>query len=215
MASFVETDVDTAVVDTASPAFQEAAFPPMPVCRLSVDTYEEMIRAGIITREWRIELLDGWMVPKMTQNQPHIIATELVRNVVQENLPPGWCILSEKPFRLRRSMPEPDAMVVRGPLRQYRDRRIRAEDVGLIVEVADASLWRDKELKKTLYAQASIPVYWLVNLIDNRIEVYSEPAGSDEKADYRQRRDYTSADEIPLVLDGRQIAAIPARDLLP
>ena len=75
-------------------------------------------------------------------------------------------------------MPEPDVMVVRGDLRQYRERLPRAEDVGLIVEVADATLYRDQEFKTTIYAQAGIPVYWLVNLIDNRIEVYSEPAGS-------------------------------------
>ncbi len=54
-----------------------------------------------------------------------------------------------------------------------------------------------------------------MNLVDQRIEVYTEPAGSDEKADYQQRRDYSPADELPLVLDGRQIAAIPVRDLLP
>ena len=42
-----------------------------------------MIRAGIIIEDARIELLDGWMVPKMTQNPPHVVASELVRDVVR------------------------------------------------------------------------------------------------------------------------------------
>ncbi len=206
------------VADTSETCFQQAAFPPLPVCRLSVEKYEEMIRTGVITEDDPIELLDGWMVPKMTKNPPHVLVSGLVRQAIEGLLQKGcegWCVYSQDPLRLSTSMPEPDVMVVRGDLRRYGDRLPRGEDVGLIVEVADASLWRDKEFKQTIYAQAGIPVYWLVNLVDQRIEVYTEPAGSDEKADYQQRRDYSPADELPLVLDGRQIAAIPVRDLLP
>ena len=187
----------------------------MPVCRLGVDQYEEMIRAGIVTKDSRIELLDGWLVPKMTKNPPHVLASELMRDALARNVPAGWCVYSEKPVRLKSSMPEPDAMVVRGQWREYRDRRVQAADVGLIVEVADASLDHDRIFKNHLYAQAGIPVYWLVNLIDQRIEAYSDPTGSDEKADYRQCRSYSAAEEILLVLDGRHVTGISVRELLP
>jgi Uma2 family endonuclease len=203
------------VADHSGTAFQKAAFPPEPVCQLGVDMYEEMIQAGIITKDARIELLDGWMVPKMTKNPPHILAAELVRDILYESMPAGWCVFSEQPIRVGTSMPEPDAAVVRGQRRQYGDRRIRAENVGLIVEVADASLARDKSLKKSIYAQAGIPVYWLVNLVEHRVEVYTDPTGSDENADYRQRHDYLPNDEIPLTLDGQTITAIPAQNILP
>jgi Uma2 family endonuclease len=113
------------------------------------------------------------------------------------------------------SMPEPDAMVVRGQRREYRNRRIRAEDVGLVIEVSDASLERDIVFKKAIYAQAGIPVYWLVNLIDGRIEECTGPTSSAENADYLNRRDYLPADEIPFTLDGNRVAGIPVRDLLP
>ncbi|MEN6451059.1 MAG: Uma2 family endonuclease [Thermoguttaceae bacterium] len=204
-----------ALVETSGIAFQQTAFPPMPVCRLSVEMYEEMIRSGIIMEDDAIELLDGWMVPKMTQNPPHILAAEMVRDALHDNVPAGWSVYSGKPIRVGISVPEPDAMVVRGQRQQFRDRRIQAQDVRLIVEVADTSLWRDKEFKKTIYAQAGIPVYWLVNLIDNRIEVYSGATGTDEKADYQQRHDYGPGDQIPLTLDGQQIATLSARDMLP
>ena len=67
--------------------FQPAAFPPLPVCRLGVDQYEEMIRAGIVTKDSRIELLDGWLVPKMTKNPPHVLACELARNAHSRKCP--------------------------------------------------------------------------------------------------------------------------------
>lgn len=187
----------------------------MPVCRLGVDQYEQMIRSGIITEDDPIELLDGWLVPKMTKNSPHVLASELVRDALQGTVREGWCVYSQQPVRLSASMPEPDVMVVRGERRQYRDRLPRAEDVGLVVEVADASLSRDQVFKKAIYAQAGIPVYWLVNLLDGRVEEYTALTSSAENADYGQRRDYSLADAIPLLLDGRHIAAIPVRDLLP
>jgi hypothetical protein len=70
------------VAGTSERLSQRAAIPPMPVCRLGVDVYEEMIRAGIITKDARIELLDGWLVPKMTQDPPHVVAAELARDAL-------------------------------------------------------------------------------------------------------------------------------------
>ena len=58
-------------------------------------------------------------------------------------------------------------------------------------------------------------MYWIVNLIDRRIDVYSEPAGADGAADYRARTDIAETDDVPLVIDGLEVAKIAARDLLP
>ena len=202
-------------VSISADNFQRAAIPPMPICRLGVGMYEEMIRTGIIMEDDPVELLDGWLVPKMTNNAPHVFVSGLVRKAIERILPEQWCIFSQDPIRLAASMPEPDVMVVRGDLQRYRQRLPRAEDAGLIVEVAEASLERDQTFKKAIYAQAGIPVYWLVNLIDGRIEEYTDPTGSAENADYRQRQDYAVGDEIPLTLDGCRVAGIAVRELLP
>ena len=87
--------------------------------------------------------------------------------------------------------------------------------MALVIEVSDASLSCDEVLKKSIYAQAGIPCYWVVNLIDRRIEEYTDPVASGENPDYRQRRDYSADAEIALLLDGRRLASIPVRDLLP
>ena len=86
---------------------------------------------------------------------------------------------SQEPITLPASGPEPDVAVIRGDSRDYFDRHPGAAEVGLIVEVAEASLDRDRVLKKQIYAAAAIPVYWLLDLNNRRLEAYSDPEGGD------------------------------------
>ena len=82
-----------------------------------------------------------------------------------------------------------------------------------MIEVSDATLRRDRTLKLTIYARARIPVYWIVNLVDNRLEVYSDPFGDGDAATYRQHTEYQPTDEVPLIIDGQEVARLPLRDL--
>lgn len=69
----------------------------------------------------------------------------------------------------------------------------------------------NRTVKGTTYAREGIAVYWIVNIPESKVEVCSDPSPSG----YRQRRDYGADDAVPLVLDGREVAAIPVRELLP
>ena len=69
--------------------------------------------------------------------------------------------------------------------------------------------------KKDLYAENAIPVYWLINLEENQIEVYTEPTGMAEVPTYRGHQAYAAADNIPLIIDGQQLGLIPVAGLLP
>ncbi len=80
-----------------------------------------------------------------------------------------------------------------------------------MVEVADSTLRDDQTLMKRIYARAGIPFYWIVNLPDRRLEVYSDPAD----ADYRQRQDFGPEAEVPLMIEGREVGRISVRDVLP
>ena len=117
---------------------------------------------------------------------------------------------AKRPITLGDSEPEPDVMMVRGDTRQYRDRHPGAEDVALVVEVADSTIERDRGIKKEMYARAGIPVYWIINLVERLIEVYEEPVGSD----YTSRRDYP-ADSVPVIVEGREVGRILVSALLP
>lgn len=105
-------------------------------------------------------------------------------------------------------------MIVRGETRQYRDRHPGPEDVALIVEVADSTLERDRGVKRKVYARAGIPVYWIINLLESVLEVYEEPSGPTEDADYRRRRDYGLSDSVPVMIGGREVGRVAVRDLL-
>jgi Uma2 family endonuclease len=201
--------------DTVGLTMADAAVLPVPVGRLSVEKYHEMIRQGILTENDRMELLDGILVRKMTINPPHRLATQLIREVLAGVLPEGWHIQTQSPTTLVTSEPEPDGMVVRGTLRDYGNRHPSPSDLALIIEVADATLQFDRTFKKALYAQAGIAVYWIVNLIDRQIEVYSEPTGAAERPTYATHRDHGPLDEIPVVIEGREVGRISAADLLP
>ena len=73
------------------------------------------------------------------------------------------------------SEPEPDLAVVTGRPSDYRERH--PDTALLVVEMADTSLLRDQAIKQKIYAQAGIAEYWIVNLIDQKLEVYREPQG--------------------------------------
>jgi Uma2 family endonuclease len=193
----------------------QSAIPTVPIWRFSVAQYHEMARVGILSEDAPVELLNGWVVPKMTKNPPHSGTTRLVRAALERVIPPGWFVDTQEPITLATSEPEPDVAVIRGDRRRYLDRHPSPAEVALVVEVADASLDRDEIVKKPLYAEASIPVYWIVNLVEHRVEVHTDPSGPGREPVYRSRHDYTPSDEIPVLIDAREIARIPVRDLLP
>lgn len=80
------------------------------------------------------------------------------------------------------------------------------------IEVADSSLAYDREFKGPLYARAGVREYWIINLVDDRIEVYSQPDSSVPGSRFSGRRDYGSGEVIPLVVGGRKIGDIPVEE---
>jgi Uma2 family endonuclease len=156
---------------------QSTAVPADVIWRFSVDQYHAMIRAGILTEDDPVELLEGWLVTKMPKNPRHSVATRLIRQALEGLLPPGWYVDTQEPLTTADSEPEPDVVVVCGDRRQYLDHHPGPQDVALVVEVADSTLQRDRSLKKRLYAAAGIPAYWIVNLLDSQFEVYTDWKG--------------------------------------
>ncbi len=66
-----------------------------------------------------------------------------------------------------------------------------------------------------MYARGNVPVYWIINLVDRQVEVYTDPTGPDPAPTYRTRRIYRPGDLVPFVVDGRELGPIPAQELLP
>jgi Uma2 family endonuclease len=192
-----------------------AAIPRDFIWRLTVSQYHEIVRAGILTDDDPIELLEGWLVTKMPKNPPQRAATRLTQQALQAIAPVEWYVDGQEPITLADSEPEPDAVVVRGAPRDYLDRHPGPGDLALVVEVADSTLERDRAVKKKSYAAASIPVYWILNLIDQRLEVYENPSGPSDAPDYRVARMYARADSVAVLIGNQTVGAIRVADLLP
>jgi Uma2 family endonuclease len=213
------------------PAPEDPAIPTEPIYRLSVAQYHAMAKHGILDDDAPVELLEGWLVQKMTKHRPHSIVTRRVRQALERLLPAGWYVDSQEPITTVESEPEPDVLVARAEAADDPERHPGPQAVALVVEVADTSLRRDRGTKQRIYARAGIPVYWIANLQERRFEVYTDPTGSATRGpapaadaarqdaapppDYRRHEEYGPEEEIPVVLDGEEIGRLPVRDLLP
>jgi hypothetical protein len=185
------------------------------IAKFSVARYQKMIETGILTSEDKVELLENYVVLKMPRNPAHDGTIQFVSETLPPALPRSWRLRSQSTVVLSDSQPEPDFAAVRGDSRTYFTRHPTAADVGLLIEVADSSLLRDQRDKTRIYARANIPIYWIINLVDRRVEVYAQPSGPIAVPAYQSFQTYQPGDSIPLVLDGATVASIPVTDLLP
>jgi Uma2 family endonuclease len=148
--------------------------------RFSYRQLLEMDRAGILGDK-RVELIDGELIAMSPPNPPHAIATTELDNSLTLALADRAKVSVQNPIRLSpdmedRNLPLPDLAVIER--KTYRDHP-QPEDVFVLIEVADTSLADDRGRKLSLYAEHGIFEYWIVNLIDKQIEVYTEPKGEE------------------------------------
>jgi Uma2 family endonuclease len=187
------------------------------------DEYDHFVETGVFTKADKVELLEGYVVLKTPANPPHDFAVTTATKALNRPVPPHWTTRSQVGTRLTESRPEPDVSVARGTDRDYIGRQPGPQDLGLVVEVSDSSLARDELDKSRIYARDAIPVYWVVNLVDRRVEVFTDPTGPNPPPGaaggpdphYRSRQDYPTGTAVPVVLDGTPVGAIPVDELLP
>ena len=187
----------------------------LPLRRFTVDEYHRMIESGVLPPDEAIELLEGLVVPKMTRNPPHDAALELAEDLIRRCLPEGWRVRIQSAITTPDSEPEPDLVIVRGPARNRRTHHPGPDELALVMEIADATLARDRTEKARIYARAGIIRYWILNLIDNQIETHGDPTGPDLNPHYRTHRVFTAEEEIPLIVGGQEVARLPVAEFVP
>jgi len=180
--------------------------------RFSVEEYHRLIEAGILTEDDPVELLEGWIVQKMARNPPHDSTVDQTRELLEGILPAEWLVRVQSAITTPDSEPEPDVAAVLGPARRYADHHPGPAEIALLVEVSDSTLQRDREEKGAIYARAGIPYYWIVNLPERQVEVYSMPTAEGK---YRDRLDFKEDGVVPVMIGGREVGRIAVRDLLP
>jgi Uma2 family endonuclease len=159
-------------------------------------TREEFYRAaehGVFRPDERLELLDGEIFTRMTQNPPHAALLSHAARLVVSAFGPGFSARQEKPLVLNgASEPLPDIVIVPGNPMDYLTHHPAATDACLVIEVSDTPVHFDRTRKRAAYARARVAEYWILNLRDRQLEVYREPVGGR----YRTTLVYRPGDEV-------------------
>jgi Uma2 family endonuclease len=176
--------------------------------RWTREEYNRMAAEGYFGPEERVELLDGEILIVPRQGSRHATAIHLAAKTLSAAFGSGFYVRIQGALALEElSEPEPDVAVVRGTERDYAT--AHPSTALLVVEVSDSTLEHDRERKGSIYARTGIPEYWILNLIDRRLEVYRDPDGSE----YRSVTNHAVGESVsPL---HAAAARVTVADLLP
>jgi Uma2 family endonuclease len=206
--------MSTIAATEAHVALENQEYIPSPesLYRMTIEKYEAMVASGVFSKRDRFHLINGFLVAKMTEYPPHTFACDALRFALEPLLPPGWYVRMEKPLRIqsRASEPEPDLVVVKGSFRDYAHHHPGPAQAPLIIEVANSSLSADRGMIQ-VYGAGGIATYWIVNLVDRQVEVYTG-AGPNG---YESRQDFKAGEAVPFILDGVERGRICVEDILP
>lgn len=182
-------------------------------------TRTEFLRAwelGVFPPNHRMELIAGELIEKMPQNRPHGISLSKSQSALQTAFGDGYYVSVQTPLAMdEENEPEPDLMVVVGSPDDYEEHPT-AEDVALVMEIADTTVHYDQNTKAPLYAQAGVAEYWILLLKTRTLEVRRDPIllpDSPTGVGYRSLTLYRDTDTVTPIHAGS--ASIPVASLLP
>ena len=142
----------------------------------STDEYHRMSEAGILSEDVRVELIDGEIIKMSPIGSRHVGCVNRLNTLLNRRAGQAAIVSVQNPIRIDQySEPQPDIALLKPHDDFYAQSLATADDVLLIIEVADSSVDYDRDIKVPLYARAGISETWLANLQQDRVEVYSQP----------------------------------------
>ena len=181
----------------------------------TLDEYHKMIESGVLIDGEPYELLEGYLVKKMSRGELHDAAIQALTKRFVRLLPSGWDLRAQCAVTLpERTEPEPDFAFVRGDETIYRNHHPGPSEIGLLVEVSDSSLMIDRIDKGRMYARSGVPIYWVVNVVDSVIEVYTQPSGPCEVPSYGHQEIFPVGAQVPVLLDGAAVGTISVVEVM-
>ena len=181
---------------------------------LSIEKYEAMVAAGVLTEDDKTELLDGRLTENLPLNPPHASATKRTRRFL-EGVTEGSDrdVWSGRPVVVPpRSVPVPDICVVDLREDEYANAHPRADQTHLIVEVSDETLRTDRKVKLPICALARIPEVWILNTWHRQLERYTDSISLEDGEGAYAKTQVFARDAI---LGHERFGAIEVAKLLP
>jgi Uma2 family endonuclease len=141
--------------------------------KLTLDQYHKMIDAGILV-DRKIEFIEGELIEMAPEKPIHSGSGNILFKRLYDNLRDRATVRFNSPITLSNSEPEPDIVVAKLRENEYIDHHPYSEDIYLVVEVSNSSLEYDLTEKSRIYARAGIPEYWVVDVQNKKIFLFSE-----------------------------------------
>ena len=192
-APIVQPRAVAAVIDAATEAQQPRKRP------ISARDYMRMAEIGLF-EEQRVELIGGEIIDMPPISEDHAQSVDKITKKLNRTLDEELIVRGQHPFDAgENGRPEPDVAIVRPDL--LSPDAPPAEAI-LIVEISKATLRYDQTTKASLYASLGIADYWIVNLIENQVEVYRQPiesASAQFGHDYASRQIYRRGQSVALL----------------
>lgn len=144
--------------------------------RFTIAEYHRLIQLGFFTEADRVELIRGELMQMAAKGTAHSVCNTKLFRELDRLVGDRAVVRSQEPIILpSNSEPEPDIVIARGQADDYLAAHPQPADILLAIEVSDSTLDYDQTIKRSLYAEAQINHYWIVNLIANQLEQYSQP----------------------------------------
>ncbi|MGL4621369.1 Uma2 family endonuclease [Chroococcidiopsis sp.] len=144
--------------------------------RFTLAEYHRLAELGFLGEDDRIELIQGQIIKMSAKGTAHEVCITRLLRELPRLLGDRATLRSQSPLiLLPDSAPEADFAIVQNRADDYLSSHPEPADVLLVIEISDSSLSYDQEVKLSLYAEARISDYWIFNLVENHLEVYSEP----------------------------------------
>ncbi|NQE34237.1 Uma2 family endonuclease [Microcoleus asticus] len=144
--------------------------------RFSIAEYHRLGELGFFAPDERVELIRGSLILKATTGKLHSVCNSLLVEELIILLARRARVRAQEPIILSDdSEPEPDVVIARNRANRYLSSHPEPADILLVIEVSDYTLKYDRTTKLSLYAETGISNYWIFNLVDYQLEMYSEP----------------------------------------
>jgi Uma2 family endonuclease len=171
---------------------------------LSVQDYHRMVAAGILAADERVELIEGQLYTMAAKGTAHSAAVTRIDRVLSRLLAGRAPLRFQDPVQLSDlSEPEPDVAVVHLDPLDYEDHHPTPGEIFWLIEVADSTLRRDRDLKVPLYGRSGIAEYWILDVQERCLYVFRQS----EAEGYGMEQKFYEGDTVtPLAFPDCEIA---------
>jgi len=145
--------------------------------QFTVWDYHQMVKAGILKEDERVELIAGEIIEMSPIGTLHAAQVKRLINLFAEILGSRATVAAQDPVVLSDfSEPQPDISLLKPRADFYAAAHPQPQDILLLVEVADTTINYDRSVKMPLYASSGISESWIIDINGQTIEVYRQPA---------------------------------------